>query len=242
MSTVIKNGTIVTADRTFKADVLIEDEKIAAIGPDLHGDHDSTRPAAMSCPAASIRIRISKCPSWAPTRPTISRAARGRRCRAAPRWWSISCLPGQGQALLDALQMWHNKTGRATCDYSYHMAITWWGEKVFDEMAEVVEARHQHLQALHGLQGRADGERRRDVRLVPALRRARRAAAGPCRERRRGGRAAGEATGRGQYRPGGACLFAPAGGRGRGDQPRDHDRRHGGRAALCRAYLVRAGA
>ena len=57
---------------------------------------------------------------------------------------------------------------------------------------------HHLVQALHGLQGRADGQRRRDVLVVPALRRARRAAARPCRERRRGGAAAAEADGRGQ--------------------------------------------
>ncbi len=49
-------------------------------------------------------------------------------------------LPGQGQGLMDAMQMWHNKSGRANCDYSYHMAITWWGEKVFDEMPTVTKA------------------------------------------------------------------------------------------------------
>ena len=38
MSTLIKNGTIVTADRTYKADVLIEDGKIKAVGPNLKGD------------------------------------------------------------------------------------------------------------------------------------------------------------------------------------------------------------
>ena len=32
MSTVIKDGTIVTADRTYKADILVEDGKIAKIG------------------------------------------------------------------------------------------------------------------------------------------------------------------------------------------------------------------
>jgi dihydropyrimidinase len=48
-------------------------------------------------------------------------------------------LPGPGQGLLDAVEMWDNKSARADCDYSYHMAITWWGEQVFDEMAEVVK-------------------------------------------------------------------------------------------------------
>ena len=38
MSTVIKSGTIVTADTTYPADVLIENGVIAAIGRDLSGD------------------------------------------------------------------------------------------------------------------------------------------------------------------------------------------------------------
>jgi dihydropyrimidinase len=33
--------------------------------------------------------------------------------------------------------MWDNKSTRATCDYSFHMAVTWWGEQVFDEMPKV---------------------------------------------------------------------------------------------------------
>jgi dihydropyrimidinase len=35
--------------------------------------------------------------------------------------------------------MWSNKTSRAHCDYSFHMAVTWWGEQVFDEMQAVVD-------------------------------------------------------------------------------------------------------
>ena len=38
MTKVIKGGTVVTADRTWQADVLIEGEKIAAIGQNLKGD------------------------------------------------------------------------------------------------------------------------------------------------------------------------------------------------------------
>ena len=40
MSKLIKNGTIVTADRTYKADVLIQHDKIVGIGENLAGaDH-----------------------------------------------------------------------------------------------------------------------------------------------------------------------------------------------------------
>jgi dihydropyrimidinase len=49
------------------------------------------------------------------------------------------CLPSPNQSLLEALRMWDNKTGKASCDYSFHMAITWWGEQVFNEMADVVD-------------------------------------------------------------------------------------------------------
>ncbi len=38
MAKVIKGGTVITADRTFKADVLIEGEKIVAVGDNLSGD------------------------------------------------------------------------------------------------------------------------------------------------------------------------------------------------------------
>src|SRR5690606_6556902 len=44
-----------------------------------------------------------------------------------------------GQTLLDAKKVWHNKSARAHCDYSFHKAVTWWGEQVFDEMKTVIE-------------------------------------------------------------------------------------------------------
>jgi dihydroorotase-like cyclic amidohydrolase len=38
MTTIIKNGTIATADLTYPADIAIEHGKITAIGPNLKGD------------------------------------------------------------------------------------------------------------------------------------------------------------------------------------------------------------
>ncbi len=50
MSMVIKNGTVVTADRSYKADVLIEGDKIAAIGDNLSGDKVVDADGAMIMP------------------------------------------------------------------------------------------------------------------------------------------------------------------------------------------------
>src|SRR5665213_3932732 len=48
-------------------------------------------------------------------------------------------LPGINQSLVDAFQSWQQKAGKAATDYSFHMAITWWGEQVWKEMAEIVK-------------------------------------------------------------------------------------------------------
>ena len=69
--------------------------------------------------------------------------------------------------------------------------------------------RRDQLQAFHGLQGLADGQRRGDVRLVLALRRTRRAAAGSCRERRTGRRVAEILPRQGRHRPRGPRLSRP---------------------------------
>jgi dihydropyrimidinase len=45
-----------------------------------------------------------------------------RRWLAEPLWWSISpCRSGQGLTRCK----WDNKSTRANCDYSFHMAVTW---------------------------------------------------------------------------------------------------------------------
>ena len=71
MSKVIKNGTVVTHDLTYKADILIEGSKISEIGQNLSGD---TELDATGCYVVSIRIPIWKCHLWAPIQAMILRA------------------------------------------------------------------------------------------------------------------------------------------------------------------------
>ena len=104
------------------------------------------------------------------------------------------------------------------------------------------QGRRHDLQAFHGLQGRADGRRRADVRLVHALRRTWRDAARPRRERRNRRRAAEALHGQGRNRTRGPRAVASARCRGRSGQSRDHARRSGGRAALHRSRLLHPGA
>ncbi|MGO4907204.1 dihydropyrimidinase [Pseudorhodobacter sp. W20_MBD10_FR17] len=139
MSTVIKNGTVVTHDLTYKADVLIEGGKIAAIGPGLSGDEVLDATGCYIMPGGIDPHTHLEMPFMG-TYSSDDFESGTRAALAGGTTMVIDfALPAPGQGLLDALDMWHNKSGRANCDYSYHMAITWWGEKVFDDMAKVVD-------------------------------------------------------------------------------------------------------
>ncbi|MFC7704024.1 dihydropyrimidinase [Plastorhodobacter daqingensis] len=139
MTTVIKNGTIVTADLTYKADVLVEGGRIAKIGQGLSGDKVLDATGCYVMPGGIDPHTHLEMPFMG----TYSADDFDSGTRAALAGGTTMvidfALPAPGQGLLDALSMWHNKSTRAHCDYSYHMAITWWSEQVFDEMKEVVD-------------------------------------------------------------------------------------------------------
>ncbi|MFC5585579.1 dihydropyrimidinase [Nitratireductor kimnyeongensis] len=139
MSKVIRNGTIVTADRTWKADILVQHDKIVAIGHDLVGDHEIDATGCYVMPGGIDPHTHLEMPFMG----TYSSDDFESGTRAAVSGGTTMvvdfCLPSPGQSLLEAIQMWDNKSTRATCDYSFHMAITWWSEQVFNEMPEVVE-------------------------------------------------------------------------------------------------------
>ncbi|MDH3668624.1 MAG: dihydropyrimidinase [Paracoccaceae bacterium] len=154
MTAVIKNGTIVTADLTYKADVQIEGGKIAAIGPNLSGGTELDATGCYVMPGGVDPHTHLEMPFMG-TYSTDDFESGTRAALAGGTTMVVDfALPSPGQGLIDALQMWHNKSGRASCDYSYHMAITWWGEQVFNEMQQVVQEKgintFKHFMAYKG--------------------------------------------------------------------------------------------
>src|SRR5690606_3923387 len=139
MTRVIKNGTVVTADRSFKADVLFQHGTIVAIGPDLYGDHEFDATGCYVMPGGIDPHTHLEMPFMGTY--SADDFESGTRAALAGGTTTVVdfCLPAPQQSLLEALQMWDIKTSKASCDYSFHMAITWWGKQVFDEMATVVD-------------------------------------------------------------------------------------------------------
>ena len=139
MSTVIRNGTIVTHDLTWKGDVRIEAGRIVEIGAGLNGGSELDASGCYVMPGGIDPHTHLEMPFMG----TYSADDFDSGTRAALAGGTTTVidfvLPAPEQTPLDALQMWHNKSTRAHCDYSYHMAVTWWGEAVFDQMPEVVK-------------------------------------------------------------------------------------------------------
>ncbi|MCV2878119.1 dihydropyrimidinase [Sedimentimonas flavescens] len=139
MTTVIKNGTIVTADLTYKADVLIEGGQIIEIGRDLKGDEVLDASGCYVMPGGIDPHTHLEMPFMG-TYSSDDFESGTRAALAGGTTMVIDfALPSPGQGLMDALKMWDNKSTRAHCDYSFHMAVTWWSEQVFNEMKEVVD-------------------------------------------------------------------------------------------------------
>ncbi len=139
MSTVIKGGVIVTADLTYESDVLIEGGRIVAIGPDLKGDEVLDASGCYVMPGGIDPHTHLEMPFMG-THSADDFESGTRAALAGGTTMVVDfALPAPGQSLLDSLKVWHNKTARAHCDYSFHMAVTWWGEQVFEEMQAVVD-------------------------------------------------------------------------------------------------------
>jgi len=140
MSKVIKGGTIVTADRSFSGDVLIENGRIAKLGDNLSGGEVLDASGCYVMPGGIDPHTHLEMPFMG-TYSTDDFESGTRAALSGGTTMVVDfCLPSPGQSLLEARQMWDNKTSKASCDYSFHMAITWWGEQVFEEMASVVDS------------------------------------------------------------------------------------------------------
>lgn len=139
MSTVIKGGTVVTANMTFQSDVLVDGGVITAVGKDLKGDKVIDASGCYVMPGGIDPHTHMEMPFMGTT--SADDFSSGTRAAISGGTTMIVdfVLPAPKQSMIDALQAWHQKAGKATTDYGFHMAVTWWGEQVWREMEEVVK-------------------------------------------------------------------------------------------------------
>jgi dihydropyrimidinase len=138
--TLIANGTVVTATETTNADVLIEDEKVAAIGRGMAVEADRTIDA-------SNRYVM---PGGVDPHTHFDLPFGGSFCsddfgtgtRAAAFGGTTTvvdfALQGTGEGLRQGLDTWHEKAKKACTDYGFHMIVKEVNEQVLKEMDDLV--------------------------------------------------------------------------------------------------------
>ncbi|UDL95329.1 dihydropyrimidinase [Lichenihabitans sp. PAMC28606] len=139
MSVVIKNGTLVTADRTVKADILIEGETIAAIGFDLTGETTIDATGCFVMPGGIDPHTHLEMPFMGTTTTDDYEIGTKAALSGGTTMVVDFCIPNHGQPLMEALADWDRRGTRACTDYSFHMAIPYWTPQVSADMAKVVE-------------------------------------------------------------------------------------------------------
>ncbi len=140
MKTLIKNGTFVTASETFKADMLIDNSKIALIGANLPADGAQVVDAAgkFILPGAiDVHTHLEL-----PFGGTVSTDDFYSGHKAAA-FGGTTChidfaIQAKGERLHDTVERWHKKSDdKAVIDFAYHMAIADLTEDVLNEIPQM---------------------------------------------------------------------------------------------------------
>ena len=141
MSVLIRGGTIVTADRTYRGDVYSEDGTIKAIGENLDVPAGAEVVDAGGCYVMPGGID----PHTHMELPFMGTVASedffsGTTAGAAGGTTMIIdfVIPSPQQNIMEAYNTWRGWSEKAATDYSFHVAITWWDESVHKDMGTLV--------------------------------------------------------------------------------------------------------
>ena len=142
MRTLITGGTIVNADATTKADVLVDGETVALIGQSLDAAADRTIDASgkwVIPGAIDVHTHMEL-----PFGGTFAKDTFETGTRAAAFGGTTTIIDfavqGKGQALREGLDAWHAKAeGKATIDYGFHMIMSDVTDATLAEMDTLVD-------------------------------------------------------------------------------------------------------
>ena len=146
-SILIRGGTLVSADDERRGDVLVVDGKIAALSTD---DKALDAPAGARVidaggayvmpggidPHTHMELPFMGTVASEDFFSGTSAAAAGGTTMAID-----FVIPSPQEPLLDAYKKWRGWAEKAACDYSFHVAVTWWDDSVHEHMGTLV---HEH--------------------------------------------------------------------------------------------------
>ncbi|MBI5020494.1 MAG: dihydropyrimidinase [Ignavibacteriales bacterium] len=135
MALLIKNGTIITAESVSQQDILIEDEKISRIEPNIYLDEVESIDAEgkyVIPGGVDVHTHLDMVLGNIVSRDDFET---GTRAAAFGGTTTIIdyATQSRGMRMQNALELWHSKaSGKSSIDYSFHMIVTELGNS-FDE-------------------------------------------------------------------------------------------------------------
>ncbi len=135
MTILIKNGTLITASETFEADILIEDEKISLIGKDIHHPNVEVIDATgkLILPGGIDPHVHLDLPMFG----TVSSDDHYTGHKAAAFGGTTTVMDFvvlEDQGLQHSVDIWMKMAEKAAIDYSFHMNLTRFDEKIAKEI------------------------------------------------------------------------------------------------------------
>ena len=157
MSVLIRGGTVVTADRSYRADVYCADGVIKAVGDGL----EAPAGARIVDAGGQLVMPGGIDPHTHMELPFMGTVASedfftGTAAALAGGTTMIIdfVIPSPQASLLEAYDQWRGWAEKATADYSFHVAVTWWSEQVREEMGVLTRERgvnsFKHFMAYKG--------------------------------------------------------------------------------------------
>ncbi len=141
MSLLIRGGTIVNAERSYRADVLCAAGKIVAIGESLQAPpHAEIIDAGGQyvMPGGIDPHTHMQLPFMGTV--TADDFFTGTAAGLAGGTTTIMdfVIPAPQQSLLEAFHTWRGWADKSASDYTFHVAVTWWDETVHADMGTLV--------------------------------------------------------------------------------------------------------
>jgi len=135
MTTLIKNGTLVTASETFQSDLVIEGERISELGQDLPTDADMIVDASgkLVLPGGVDPHTHFDLPMFG----TVSSDDHYTGHKAAAFGGTTTVLDFVSfdlPTLAESVDAWRRKAEKAAIDYSFHMNLTKFDERIASEL------------------------------------------------------------------------------------------------------------
>ena len=140
MKLLVKNGTLVTGETQQKADLLIEEGRIARVAPHLEDSGAEILDAAGCLVFPGFIDAHTHLDMECAAGFTADDFETGTRAALAGGTTTVVDFATQdkGQTLEQGLKAWEQKArGKAMCDYGFHMAITDWNEDIPEQMADM---------------------------------------------------------------------------------------------------------